>query len=243
MYLLHKTRKRQKYKKGETELLSAYNIPDCPNNKGYIWLLYASWLNVTPFSPGTDCFVFQALLGNNHYDKNESIIKVLLWKCYTIIEFWATFRFFQLAKKSLNALANIAICNCVSTLTKVTFLVTDFSQNAITIAFYGDCPLFSPLLLLFQFWPKRGHDMKDLIEIWSGFLPHKIALWFINYFASQKRKNYCFIDLLKRIAEREMTKDKVIRGPSRGTHLVVIRIEGTGYLVTTIVPQLVIMLA
>ena len=56
-------------------------------------------------------------------------------------------------------------CNCVSTLTKVTFLVTDFSQNAITIAFYGDCPLFSPLLLLFQFWPKRGHDMKDLIEI------------------------------------------------------------------------------
>ena len=40
-----------------------------------------------------------------------------------------------------------------------------------------------------------------------------------------------------------MTKDKVIRGPSRGTHLVVIRIEGTGYLVTTIVPQLVIMLA
>ena len=38
---------------------------------------------------------------------------------------------------------------------------------------------------------------------------------------------------MKRERDREMTKDKVIRGPSRGTHLVVIRIEGTGYLVTT----------
>ena len=110
LYLLHKTRKRWKYKKGETELLSAYNIPDCPNNKGYIWLLYASWLNVTPFSPGTDCFVFQALLGNNHYDKNESIIKVLHWKCYTTTEFGIIFRFFnQIRKNSLKALANNSI--------------------------------------------------------------------------------------------------------------------------------------
>ena len=34
--------KKGRNKKGGTELLSAYNIPDCPNNKGYIWLLYAS---------------------------------------------------------------------------------------------------------------------------------------------------------------------------------------------------------
>ena len=39
---------------------------------------------------------------------------------------------------------------CIN-ITKVTFLETDFSQNAITIAFYGDCPLFSLLLLFFNF--------------------------------------------------------------------------------------------
>lgn len=172
--------------------------------------------------------------------KMKALLKFCFGNVIQLLNFGQLLDFFNWQKKSKSA---HKCCDYVSTFTKVTFLVTDFSQNAITIAFYGDCPLFSPLLLLFQFWPKRGHDMKDLIEIWSGFLPHKIALWFINYFASQKRKNYCFIDLLKRIAEREMTKDKVIRGPSRGTHLVVIRIEGTGYLVTTIVPQLVIMLA
>ena len=82
---------------------------------------------------------------------------------YLLLKFGQLFDFFNWQKKQSKCACKY--CNCVSTLTKVTFLVTDFSQNAITIAFYGDCPLFSPLLLLFQFWPKRGHDMKDLIEI------------------------------------------------------------------------------
>ena len=95
--------------------------------------------------------------------KMKALLKFCFGNVIQLLNFGQLLDFFNWQKKSSKSAHKY--CNCGSTFTKVTLLVTDFSKNAITIAFYGDCPLFSPLLLLFQFWPKRGHDMKDLIEI------------------------------------------------------------------------------
>ena len=78
-------------KRGELD----HYIPDC-NHKGCIWLLYFSWLNVTPTSGGTDCVhQFQALLGNNYKMKASTSFMVIA-ACYTwiVVDFFSSSFFF-----------------------------------------------------------------------------------------------------------------------------------------------------
>jgi hypothetical protein len=94
--------RRPAYEKNVDLVLQAsLNIPDC-NNVQVIWLLYFSWLNVTPFfqattvTGGTDCHIL-ALKGNN--DKMKA--------CRTIMATHILWWFLLAAVCSRNILAQV----------------------------------------------------------------------------------------------------------------------------------------